>query len=618
MERSDFEQWRPKEVARLLALVETEKRYYQEIVAALPAPLAVLAADRSIVFVNRAFRRRFEVRTADLRGKLIEQVIPSPELIERIRDAHMHGASQPLGIDVGGRPVRLYIIPLPSGDDETEAETLLMLEEAPAAAPARAASAPPDVPAILWQADSRNRTFLSVTGAAEQMLGYPVSHWLATPQFFRERIHPDDRPAAMALYDAAVERKGDAAAEFRIVTASGASIWCRESIRVTPKGISGVLTNIDQRKQLEQQGLAAERADALHAISGRLAHDLNNPLMIVTGYAEELLQSLKPEDPMRKDVQQILDATERIAGITAQLLGFTRKLANQPQPLDVLALIDAVEDKIASGEPIQVTVAPGDPVWAMADAGQLQDVILTLTSSEREGAKERSRIDISFAAETIAEQGSAALAPGVYACITIRDNGRGTTAKVFENIVSKDPHGSAMAQAYSTIRAWGGDIAFSSAARQGSTFKIYLPVAEAGSAAPAPRQPAPTKPAAPARQTILLVEDEAGIRALVRKILRRENYVLLEAGSAEEALNIAGAHEGRIDLLLTDVMLPGIGGRELAEGLREWLPNLKILYVSGFTSDEEIRRGLPPGSKFLQKPFTLNSLLAKVREALAS
>jgi signal transduction histidine kinase len=720
MERTDFEQWKSREVARLLALVETERRYYQEMVAALPVALVVLSADRSIVSANRAFRQTFGVRSEDLRRRTIEQIIPSTQLIERIRDTHVSGAAQAdLYLNIEGRPLRIALLPIRNWDEEGELETLLMVEDlrtignmlgtmgfsagfasgssTPPSASTMTAGSPAaqatvenatetnatapekssaeaaagewitgeEIPAVLWRADAATFRFTLVRGAAEQLLGYPASYWTETPQFFIERIHPEDRVTAMSFYEAAIARVGDASAEFRAVTASGAVIWCRETIRVSEprvsepavpeprsKGepesltITGVLTEVTIRKQLEEQLLTGQRRDALHGLSSRLAHDLNNPLMIITGYSEEMLQTLSPQDPMRDDVQQILGATERISGITGNLLAFTRKPANPPQQVELGMLVASMEEGIAkaAGENVTVELAgASEPVWASADPAQLREVILALLSSAREDAQERSRVTIGWELDAIAEWvAEATLKPGMYARITIHDNGRGADAAkratIFESVLAgKDPEKSAgpgLARAYAIVREWHGDIAFGSHPSRGSTFMLYLPhvpterppveipaaqveMETAAAVEPAVEPPAPVVPAVPMRETILLVEDEAGIRALVRKILSREQYRVLEASSGEEALSIAQAYDDPIHLLLTDVMLPGMGGRYVAEALRSKLPEIRVVYVSGYTDDEEVRAGwFPPGSLFLEKPFTLSALVNKIRESL--
>ena len=301
------------------------------------------------------------------------------------------------------------------------------------------------------------------------------------------------------------------------------------------------------------------------------------------------------------------------------MIGFTRRIASTPKPVDLAALAASIREKIATAAGVPVTLEPSDrPVWALADPSQMEEVILALLSA-REDSQERSRVTLACYGCAIGQQiREATLQPGTYACLTIHDDGRGMEAErrasIFECVLgAKD----ALARAYATVREWGGDIAFSSQPSEGTTFTIYLPWREPETAAPAPAAVPAEAPAEKPRGTILLVEDEAGIRALVSKILRREKYTVLEAASAEQALNAAAAQEGRIDLLLTDVTLPGMSGRELAEGLREWLPDVKVLYISGYTSDEAVRTGdFPPGSKFLQKPFTLSALVGKVRETL--
>ena len=655
MERTDFEQWKAKEVARLLALVETERRYYQEMVAALPVGLVVLTEDRSVVSSNRAFRQTFGLRTEDLRRKTIDQVIPSERLIERIRQAHVQGPQPDLFIE-GERSLRIAVVPIRNWEDETEVETLLMVEDLaaigatlpvppPVAVEAPEPAAPPplvgaDIPAVVWVADAATLAFTSVSDGAEQLLGYPASYWIETASFFRDRIHSDDRAATMAFYETALARKGDSSAEYRAISASGGEVWCRETIRVpeAPGTITGVITEIGRRKQLEEQLLTGQRTAALHSMASRLAHDLNNPLMIVTGYGEEMLHALGPQDPMRGDVEQILAATERIAGLTGQLLGFTHRQANLPEAVDVGAIVAGLKDKIAAaaGESVTVEIKPpAAPVWTSADGEQLEEVILALVSAAREDAQDRTRVIVACEIDTIAEQlMPAALKPGVYARLLIHDDGRGLDAQkrvaIFESILGargSETAGPALARAYAMVREWGGDIAFFSEPFRGSTFAVYLPYHEPGPASAEvsvqvviePEVVVVETPAEPVRETILVVEDEPGIRALVRKILRREQYNVLEAGSGEEALKVAAAHVNGISLLVTDVMLPGMSGRDLAEGMREAAPELKVLYVSGYTDDEAVRVGaFPPGSKFLQKPFTLGALVGKVREALDS
>jgi hypothetical protein len=662
MERAAFEQWRPREVARLLALVETERRYYQEMIAALPAALVVLAHDRTILSSNAAFRRLVGLRGEELRKRGIEQILPSDDLIERIRSAHVHADTAPFLIDMGERRFRIAAAPILGWEDETEPETLLLiqpvesvqpLEMAPptesiqppveTAGPAEAAPAPEasmdvsTLPAAIWQADAATLVFTYAGGAVQPILGYPAAHWLAEPQFFAERIHPEDRAEVMALYRSVVSAGGEASAEYRALPASGDPVWCRETIRVPApgegeRGIAGVLSVIPQRRQLEAQAIAAARIDALRGLCSRLAHDLNNPLMIVTGYAEDLLNAFPAGDPARNDLAEILGAARRMADIAGQLLGFTRPQANAASRLELSKLIAALA-KPGLGVDLQIE-SPEGAVWAMADVQQLTEAIAALVAFAIENTTDVSQLRVSCGSTRIAERmGTAAtLQPGMYARLDIHAQGaaKDAPAGVFESILpAKDvnrPAGPAVARAYLNVRQWGGDVAFSSGAARGSTFTIYLPLAEPDRvatapepeiAAPAPEPPpVPSPPVEPSLGTVMVVEDEPGIRGLVRKILKRERFEVLEAGSGEEALAAASAYGGSIGLLLTDVVLPGMGGRELAESLVAAHADLKVVYVSGFTGDESIRTGkFPPGSIFLQKPFTLSALVSVVKKA---
>ena len=247
MERTDFESWNGKEVARLLALVENQRRYYQEMVASLPVGLVVLSANRTVVSANRAFRQAFGLRIEDLRGKSIERILPSDRLIEKIREMAVEGIPQPgFLLHQAGKVLRISVLPLRSWDEETEMETLLMIADvsdvrsgaAPVADAPRAVRTSPAVPvpaeslgAILWRADAGRLQFTDVNGRIEQMLGYPASYWLQSPAFFAQWIHKEDREAVLALYRTAVQHGREVNAEFRAMTASGETIWCRETVR---------------------------------------------------------------------------------------------------------------------------------------------------------------------------------------------------------------------------------------------------------------------------------------------------------------------------------------------------------------------------------------------------
>ena len=616
----------------------------------LPVALVVLSAERTIVSANRAFRRlvnsrnlvnlRGLVSNEELRQKTIEAVLPSDELIERIRSAHVHGDTEPFFLRTAESIYRIAIVPIRSWEDEMEAETLLMVEDVagvpePSAPAAPALMDPSTLPAVLWQADAATLTFQFVGGAVEDILGYPASDWLTTPQFFSLRIHPSDRDQVMALYQAVAATGGEANAEFRALNASGASLLCRESVRVSMSSagktvLAGVLCRIGERRQLETQSLIAGRMDALRALAARMAHDLNNPLMIVTGYGEEILAALPAQDPLRGEMREIVTATTRMTELAGQLLAFTRPSAKAPVRVSLDRIIPELRERLALLTGAEIGIRMTRPVAALADREQLTDAILALASSALENTREVSRLNVIFQTGSIGEQiEPATLKPGEYTRIEIHAAGVGQGAPapgVFESFLPvKDlASGPAAARAYLSLRQWGGDVFFSSQADQGSVFVIYLPYAEPEPlpvveppSAKAEPAPTPTTAEEPHRETILLVEDEPGIRGLVRKILRRERYQVLEAGSGEEAMNVASSHGDAIDLLLTDMLLPGMSGRALAESLHAVNPALRVVYVSGYTDDETVRAGeFPPGAKFLQKPFTLGALTGKVREAL--
>lgn len=643
MERTDHQIWRADDVARLLALAETEKRLYQRILSVVPLGLAVVSSGGEIVAVNRTFRQLFQLLPDDAAGKSIHQLLPSELLRQRLSESFLGTAApDPVIVERLAGRFETRVFPLFPPDEAGSGKVLVMVRDSqrteaaailpavaepepeavqpepepaaatpalapePAPAPAPVAQPPhvapvtpaPELaglPAVVWTARRSTREFLSVSGAAAPLFGAPNAAWLGDPRFFGERIAGEDRARILEFCDRSFTQPGDYTCEY--LARNGR--WIRETVRVDSDTLTGIATDITERRQLETQVLQAERMDAAAQLSSRLAHDLNNPLMIITGYGEELFSSLVPDHPMRHEIEEMLSAAERMAKITAKLTEFTRPKLAETSPLDLAAALLACRGALAPA----TVAAPAEPLTVMAHPDALEKALTALLAA----FPDRSRVRISAAVQEVRESlAGAPLAPGRYAAIRLTSEGPVTPPAAFDAfLTARDA-----ALAYLNIRAWGGDIA-----RSAEGVTLFLPLAPAAPAAAPEPEPAPA-PAAQ-RETILLVEDEGGIRALVRKILKREGYQVLEAASGEEAVRTALSHIGRIDLLVSDMTLPGINGRQVADQLRQSLPHLKALFISGFSEDRSVYEAeLAKGTAFLQKPFTLGALLSKVRGVL--
>ena len=487
-----------------------------------------------------------------------------------------------------------------------------------------------DLPAVLWQADATTLHFTAVSGLAKTELAVAPAEWPHTEGFFEQRICAEDRAATMALYHSVIQHGGEASAEFRMANASGELQWFRETIVASlpsdtldskePRPIYGVLTAIDERVRLQRQMEVAARHTALTNVSARLAHDLNNPLMLIAGYAEEMLQAFPEGDARRDDVQQIVKATERINEITSHLTRFTQRKPAKSERVDVSAAVQRLDPVFLGlcGDGAAVKLDATSAVWALAEARPLEELLVTLADAARD-CPGFTELRVSCDSAVVNEQiPNATLAPGSYARITVQANGTGLDAaksvSLFESILAKSAdsaRGESLANAYTQAREWGGDLAYSGSATH-STFVLYLkttaapePVKETASApandARPPivivEEPVPTPAPEPPKPLILVVDDEPGIRALVAKILRREQYEVVEASTAVEAGMMADTQKRPVQLLVTDIVLPDHPGTRLAEQLTASIPALKVLYMSGYTDDERARAGeVPPGA----------------------
>jgi signal transduction histidine kinase/ActR/RegA family two-component response regulator len=386
----------------------------------------------------------------------------------------------------------------------------------------------------------------------------------------------------------------------------------------------------DERRHAEDQLRQAQKIDAVGRLAGGIAHDFNNLLTVIGSYTDLLLDSLDHAAPERPHAEQIRRASERATALTHQLLAFSRKQVLQPRVVDLNTIVRSVEPMLRRliGENVTLeTHLSAAPVQVLVDQGQIEQVIVNLAVNARDAMPEGGRLVIETRATMLDEvkiDGRPGMVPGDYAQLVVTDTGHGmdaaTQARIFEPFfTTKGPGegtGLGLAMTYGIVKQSGGWIWVYSELGRGTAFKIYLPL----SAATAPAAPGPSRQAADrarAGETVLLVEDQDDVRDLASRVLQRFGYSVLPARSGEEALRLADEHPRRISLLLTDVVMPGLSGREVAEHLTARRPDLRVLYMSGYTDNIIAQHGvLAPGTAFISKPFTPNSLATAVRAAI--
>ncbi|MBI4401008.1 MAG: PAS domain S-box protein [Nitrospirae bacterium] len=384
-----------------------------------------------------------------------------------------------------------------------------------------------------------------------------------------------------------------------------------------------------ERLQLEGQFRQAQKMEAIGQMAGGVAHDFNNLLTIVTGYCQLLLTRFGPNDLMRGQVEEIKRAADRATTLTGQLLAFSRRQILQPEVLDLNVIVANMDKMLRPliGADIELVTEPGPtPGHVRADPGQLEQVVMNLAVNARDAMPQGGRLttrtqnvmlDRPYASRQVT------IPPGSYVTLMVSDTGCGmdaeTQARVFEPFFTTKERGKGtglgLSTVYGIIKQSGGYIIVDSKTGQGTTFTIYLPRIEEAMKAVEPSQPLVGSPRG--SETILLAEDEDSIRTMLCVVLRARGYTVLEARDGHDALRIGREHTSPIHLLLTDIVMPGLGGRQLAERLAPIRPKMKVLYISGYTGDVVGKDGaLEAGTVFLQKPFTPESLERHVREAL--
>jgi len=479
-------------------------------------------------------------------------------------------------------------------------------------------------------------TILYGSPATTRLLGYELAEFVGRNAM--ELIHPDDRSAVLLrLEEVTTEPRRRVQVAARVQHKNGH--W---------RHLEGVLTNllddpsiraivnnyrdVTDRRILEEQVILAQKMEAIGRLAGGVAHDFNNILTAIGGYTDLLLADLAPDDKRRRDVEEIHRAADRAAALTHQLLAFSRRQVLQPKVISLNALVPDIEKMLRRliGEDILfATVLHPKAGNVRADPGQLEQVIVNLAVNARDAMPKGGRLTIETRNVELDESYTADhpnVKPGHYVMLAVTDTGVGmneeTRARIFEPFFTTKVRGKGtglgLATVYGIVQQTGGHIWPYSEPEQGTTMRVYLP--RVGEPADPIEHPIETTPIAlRGTETILLVEDEAPVRSITRQLLQRNGYTVLEASDGQTALALVdGAQQGtHVDLLLTDVIMPGMSGRELAAELMARRPALRVLFMSGYTDDAVVRHGmLEPGLAYLEKPFRPPTLLRKVREVL--
>jgi nitrogen-specific signal transduction histidine kinase/CheY-like chemotaxis protein len=396
-----------------------------------------------------------------------------------------------------------------------------------------------------------------------------------------------------------------------------------------PEFFSTIIRDMRERRRAEEELRQSQKMEALGRLAGGLAHDFNNLLTVILGECDMLLDDLAPGDPNLASVEQIRQSGARAAALTRQLLAFSRRQVLQPELIDLNEVVTGMEQLLRRliGEDITLSIALAPELPTVrADPGQIAQVVMNLAINARDAMPDGGQLLIETAA-TCGElpHGHSDSPPGACAVLIVSDTGQGmdeaTRAHVFEPFFTTKPRGKGtglgLATVHGIVSQSGGQILFASEEGRGSTFRVYLPAAEGQPAAapPAPRR-APERANA---ETVLLVEDDEHVRSLARAILLRHGFVVLEASDGHRAVELARGHSGAIQALLTDVVMPGgLNGVQTAAAVRAHRPQIRVLYMSGYTDDALAERDLLDDTRYIQKPFTPEALVAALMETLAA
>ncbi|MEW6367607.1 MAG: response regulator [Acidobacteriota bacterium] len=624
---------------RAEARVQRERQRFNEILEKLPVMICLLTPDHHVPFANRCFREHFgESHDRRCFEYIFHRTEPCPEC-QAFTPLKTHVPHHWEGVAPNGSYLDIHNFPFADVDGsplilemDIDITDRKRAEEALASSEARFRSFFEGAPDYCYMLAPDGR-ILDVNKAALAALGYDKSELVGQP--VRQIYAPESQHAVEQALDEWRRTGSIEGRELQIISKQGAQrsvILDVASVRNEEGALLYSIStqrDIAERKKLEAQFIQAQKMESVGRLAGGVAHDFNNMLSVILGRAQLCLDTVDPAQPLHGDLQEILKAARRSADLTRQLLAFARKQPAAPKVLDLNETVEGMLKMLRRlvGEDIDIAWLPGHGLWpVMIDPAQIDQILANLAVNARDAIAGTGKLTIETEKVVFDESYCAShvgMVPGEYAMLAVSDDGCGMEKGVLEHVfepffttkAAGQGTGLGLATVFGIVKQNEGFINVYSEPGEGSTFKIYLPrhQGKAGTLSPNEAEAPPRG----GTETLLLVEDETAILQVGKRMLERLGYTVLTASAPGEAIRIAEQHAGVIHALITDVVMPEMSGRELADRLSSSRPTLKQLFMSGYTDNAVAHRGvLQEGVHFLQKPFSLRDMAAKVREAL--
>ena len=630
-------------LSRAFGEVRTSQELLQSVIEGMTDPMSVKGIDGRYLLINQATATTFGVVPADVIGRGVEALLPAEAArLVRETDGRVIHAGVPMSFEevlpTRGAGERTFLVSKAPRRDATGAivglvavardvtdlkqadETIRRLSTAVDQGPTAVIITDPT-----GRIEYVNRKFTDITGYQfDEVVGQ-------NPRMLKSgKTSTGQYQQLWGTIGSGATWRG----EIQNRRKNGEYYWASATIAPV-KDENGAITNyvaiqedVTETRSLEAQLRQAQKMEAVGRLAGGVAHDFNNLLTVITSYSQLLLEEMTAADPRRTDLEEIQRAAAAAAGLTRQLLAFSRQQVLEPRVLNLNDVLSAsgkmLHRLIGEDVALQLTLAP-ELGHVKADPGQIEQVIMNLAVNARDAMPDGGKLTIETANIDLDEAYTAqhaVVAPGSYVLVSVSDTGCGmdepTKARLFEPFFTTKEKGKGtglgLATVYGIVKQSNGYIWVYSEVGHGTSFKVYLPRVDETPAAAAAARPLYANGGT---ETILLAEDASGVRAVSHEILKRLGYTVLVANDGQSALDLSATRSDRIHLLITDVIMPEMSGRQLADRLVEQRPELKVLFVSGYTDDAIVRHGmLEPGIAFLQKPFTPQTLARKVREVL--